>query len=149
MAREAVRRSFDVPVGVDEAWRRLSEVERWPEWAPHIKRVTLRPPGALGPTSSGTLHLRRLGPTTFRMSVWSPPDRWEWVGGVPGLRIEYDHLFAPAGSDAATLTWVVRLAGPLAPVVRPAFARIYGHNVDRAIPHLHSWLRSQRADSDG
>lgn len=127
-------------VPADVAWTRLADVERWPEWAPHIASVTVTPAGPMGPTSSGALHIRRLGRNTFRMSAWEPPDRWEWVGGVPGSRIEYDHHFAPAGPDSTTLTWVVRLDGPLAWLIRPVFARIYGRNVDRAIAGLQSWI---------
>ena len=36
--RRAVERVFDVDVPPEEAWRRLAEVERWPEWAPTSPR---------------------------------------------------------------------------------------------------------------
>ena len=68
--REAVHRSFEVAVPVNEAWARLSEVERWPEWAPHISAVTVSPAGPLGPSSSGVLNIRGLGRNAFRMSAW-------------------------------------------------------------------------------
>jgi carbon monoxide dehydrogenase subunit G len=143
MARTVVERVFDVAVPPDEAWRRLAEVERWPEWAPHITSVTVTPPGPLTPASSGSLRLRRLGTTTFRMSAWEPPLRWEWTGGIPGLRILYDHRFTANGDrGATTLTWTVSLDGPLAPAIRPLFARVYGRNVDRAIPRLQEWIRT-------
>ena len=141
MARVAVRRSFVVDVPADEAWRRLAEVERWPEWAPHISGVTVSPAGPLTPASSGTLRIRRFGQNTFRMSAWDPPDRWQWTGGLPGVRILYDHAFAPVGDGAkTTLTWTVSLDGPMAVVVRPVFARVYGGFADRAIPRLQQWM---------
>jgi carbon monoxide dehydrogenase subunit G len=138
----AVRRVFEVDVPRDEAWRRLADIGRWPEWAPHITAVTVSPPGPLGPGSTGALHIRRLGRTTFRMSTWVPPDRWEWSGGFPGLRIRYDHRFEESGAGTTQLEWLVALGGALAPLVRPMFARIYGRNVDRAIPRLQAWFRS-------
>lgn len=55
-------------------------------------------------TSSGALQIRRLGRNTFRMSVWEPPVRWEWVGGLPGVRIYYDHRFESSGPAATQLT---------------------------------------------
>jgi hypothetical protein len=141
--RTAVERVFDVEVPPEEAWRRLAEVERWPEWAPHITSVTVTPPGPLTPASSGTVRVRHLGSSTFRMSAWEPPLRWEWTGGVPGMRIIYDHRFTPSvDPDGTTLTWTVSLDGPLAVVARPVFARVYGGNVDRAIPRLQEWIRS-------
>jgi hypothetical protein len=97
---------------LEEAWQRLAEVERWPEWAPHITSVTVSPPGELGPTSSGALQITRLGRNTFRMSVWEPPVRWAWVGGLPGVGIYYDHRFESSGPGATRLEWLVELNGP-------------------------------------
>ena len=62
-----VKRVFEVDAPLEEAWRRLAEVERWPEWAPHITSVTVSPPEELGPTSSGALQIKRLWRNTFRM----------------------------------------------------------------------------------
>jgi hypothetical protein len=121
--------------------QRLAEVERWPEWAPHITSVTGSPPGELGPTASGALRVKRLGRNTFRMSVWEPPVRWAWVGGLPGVRIHDDHRFGSSGPAAARLEWLVVLRGPLAPLIRPVFARGYGRSLDRAIPRLQEWFR--------
>ena len=142
MAGVAVQRSFDVAVPVDEAWRRLADVGRWPEWAPHIGSVVVSPSGPLGPSSSGVLHLRRLGRNTFRMSAWDPPERWEWTGGLPGTRVRYDHRFEASGDESTTMTWTVSLDGPLAWMSRPVFAWIYGRNLDRAIPRLQDWIRT-------
>lgn len=141
MTKATVHRIFEVDAPLEEAWHRLAEVERWPEWAPHIVSVDVSPPGELGPTSAGAFKIKRLGRTTFRMSAWEPPLRWEWVGGFPGVRISYDHRFEASGPAATRLEWSVELRGPLAPVVRRAFARVYGRNVDRAIPHLQEWFR--------
>jgi len=141
MTRATVKRIFEVDAPLEEAWHRLAEVERWPEWAPHITSVTVSPPGELGPTSSGAFQVRRLGRNTFRMSVWEPPVRWEWVGGLPGVRIHYDHRFESSGPTATRLEWLVVLHGPLAPLIRRIFARVYGRNVDRAIPNLQEWFR--------
>ena len=140
MARVAVRRTFDVAVSRRVAWDRLAEIERWPEWAPHFKAVEVTPPGTLGPSSSGVLHIRYLGPNTFRMSGWDPPSGWEWTGGFPGVHVCYDHRFEDAGDDLTTITFEVTLEGPLAGVVRPVFSRIYGRLIDRAIPRLQRWI---------
>ena len=141
MTEPTISRIFEVEARLEDVWRRLADVERWPEWAPHILSVSVSPPGELGPTSSGAFAIRHLGRNDFRMSAWEPPDRWEWVGGLPGVRISYDHRFEPSGPAVTRLTWVVELRGPLAPSVRPLFSRIYGRKVDRAIPRLQEWFR--------
>jgi Polyketide cyclase / dehydrase and lipid transport len=141
MTKPSVRRVFEVDTPLNDAWRCLAEVERWPEWAPHIVSVTISPPGALGPGSVGAFRIRRLGRNSFRMVAWEQPVRWEWVGGFPGARIYYDHRFTSAGPATTQLEWVVVVRGPLAAFVRGPFARIYGRNVDRAIPRLQQWFR--------
>ena len=143
MNKASFRRIFDVEASLEEAWHRLAEVERWPEWAPHIVSVSVSPQGELGPTSSGALRIKWLGRNTFRMSAWEPPLRWRWVGGLPGVRIYYDHRFEASGPAVTRLEWVVELDGPLAPLIRRIFSRVYGRNVDRAIPRLQDWFRQQ------
>jgi hypothetical protein len=137
---EAVRRKFRVEVPLPESWERLGQIERWPEWAPHITAATLSPTGVLGPTSSGALQIRRLGRSTFRMTVWEPHRRWVWVGAMPGSTVIYEHRFEPDGEAATSFEWIVFLQGPLAFLVRPVFAAIYGRNLDRAIPRLKGWI---------
>lgn len=66
----------------------------------------------------------------------------EWVGGLPGVLVLYDDRFESSGDGATTMTWTVSLEGPLAAVIRPLFARVYGGNVDRAIPRLQAWICS-------
>jgi hypothetical protein len=137
---QAVRRTFRVDVPLAEAWARFSLIERWPEWAPHITSTTLSPSGELGPASTGALWIRGFGRTSFRMTVWEPGVRWVWVGAMPGITVTYEHRFAPDRDAGTTFDWVVFLDGPLARLVRPIFARIYGRNLDRAIPRLKDWI---------
>lgn len=133
MTKASIRRIFEVDAPLEEAWHRLAEVERWPEWAPHIVSVSVSPPGELGPTSAGAFKIKRLGRTTFRMSAWDPSLRWEWVGGFPGVRISYDHRFEASGPVATRLELVGRA---------PRSARA-GRST-----RLRSRLRSQRRPSD-
>lgn len=137
---EAVRRMFRVEVPLAEAWTRLGQIERWPEWAPHITAAALSPTDDLGPTSTGALQIRGFGRTTYRMTVWEPARRWVWVGSIPGASVIYEHRFEPDGDAATILEWVVFLQGRLAFLVRPVFAAIYGRNLDRAIPRLKGWI---------
>jgi hypothetical protein len=44
----AIRREFVVEVPHEAAWQDLSQIERWPIWAKHIKRVEAIPAGELG-----------------------------------------------------------------------------------------------------
>ena len=55
-----IRREFEVPAPLDVAWNYLAQVQRWPEWAGHIKEVRLTPDGPLTPDSVGVIHLRNV-----------------------------------------------------------------------------------------
>jgi len=140
---QALVRRFAVEASLDEAWRELADVEGWPSWAPHIRKVRVDPAGPLGPESRGRLTLRGGLRSTFRMATWEPQRRWTWVGPLAWLRVHYDHRFEREPSGGTNLIWTVSLSGPGASVVRGAFSRAYGRNVDRAIPQLQRKLARQ------
>jgi hypothetical protein len=48
-----LEREFVVDASVEQAWEQLARIEAWPSWARHIQRIELRPPGELGPHSTG------------------------------------------------------------------------------------------------
>lgn len=150
-ARTAVVRQFDVAAPVEHVWDVLAEVEDWPQWAPHIRRVEVHPSGPLGPESSGLMWLRPRMRATFRMATWEPRHRWMWVGRAGGLTVHYDHRFDSTQSGTATaLTWVVGLSGFGSRLLRRPFSRAYGRNVDRAIPRLRALIEggaTRRPDS--
>ena len=141
--REVVRREFVVDVPLQEAWEHLADVEAWPSWAKHIRKVTLQPPGPLTGTSAGAFRLAGGVRSTFRMDVFEPPVRWQWVGRLPTFEIHYDHRFAAVDDTSTRLTWTVAVAGPGAGALGRAFAVVYARNLDRAIPNLCAELRSQ------
>ena len=111
MTSATVKRIFEVDAPLEEAWHRLAEVERWPEWAPHHLGDGLSARRARSHIKR-CLQIKRPGRTTFRMLAWEPPVRWEWVGGLPGVRIYYDHRFESSGPAATEHQRRVAQAGP-------------------------------------
>jgi hypothetical protein len=130
-------------VPLEDAWARLSEVERWPEWAPHIRRVEIEPPGPLTAESRG--HLRLVGGlgARFTVSKWHPTRRWEWTGTLLGLRVQYDHRFQAAGAAATELEWIVHAEGATASSLGRAVGFVYRKLLDRAIPRLVDWFATR------
>lgn len=126
------------------SWQRLAEVRRWPEWAAHIRAVELEPPGSLTRQSAGAFRLQGGIRSTFRVTAFEPPNHWLWIGPFLWLAVRYDHQFEAVHADRTRLTWVVELDGPAASAVRPVFARVYGRNLDRAIPHFQDWAVRRR-----
>jgi hypothetical protein len=135
---ELVRREFAVDVGQQDAWERLANVESWTSWAKHIKRVSLHPPGTLTDRSSGTFRLAGGARSTFRMEIFEPPTRWQWVGRFLTADVHYDHGFEAIDERHTRLVWTVDADGPGEGSLARVFGAIYARNLDRAIPNLQA-----------
>src|ERR687898_1163263 len=87
--RILVERVFDLGLPADTVWALLAQVERWPEWAPHIREARLDGEGTLGAESQGQFQFWPAGSGRVHMTTWEPPHLWTWRGRVVGLP---DHL---------------------------------------------------------
>jgi Polyketide cyclase / dehydrase and lipid transport len=139
---ELVARDFTVDVPLDRAWDHLARVERWTSWAKHINRVVLDPPGSLTEASAGTFRLAGGVRSTFRMEIYEPPRRWQWVGRFLTATVHYDHRFDAVDAEHTRLIWTVSAEGPGSATLGRVFGAIYARNLDRAIPNLQAELRS-------
>jgi len=137
-----LRREFTVQLPLQKAWEHLARVEQWPSWAKHIKKVEVRPPGKLGPHSTGRLHLNGVksgwpGPRPqFTVTEFNPYHNWKWVAPFLWLSCHYDHRFEELNPTQTKLTWVIEAKGFGKSVIGRLFARIYRKNLDRAIALL-------------
>jgi hypothetical protein len=142
VVRELVRREFTVDVGLHDAWEHLANVESWTSWAKHIKRVTLDPPGPLTDCSSGAFRLAGGARSTFRMEIFEPPTRWQWVGRFLTAKVHYDHRFEVVDERHVRLVWTVVADGLGEGSLGRVFGAIYARNLDRAIPNLQAELHA-------
>ncbi len=133
-------RTFEVPVSAADAWAFLADIDAWPRWAGHIRRIDVDPPGPAGPTTSGVIRLTNGITSTFRMTDFAPPTHWTWVGPFLWLSVRYDHRFEDLGDGRARLAWTLDAEGFGASVLGRLFAAIYARNLDRAIPRLQRLL---------
>lgn len=138
-----LRRSFIVDRSLQDAWRHLARVERWPSWAKHIKRVKVEPLGELGPKSTGFIQLNNGVRSAFTMTEFNPYSNWKWVGRFLWLTVCYDHRFDELRPTQTKLTWVVEANGVGASMLGRLFAKVYRKNLDRAIPLLVKEMNSK------
>jgi carbon monoxide dehydrogenase subunit G len=139
-------REFTVHVPLETAWQHLARIEQWPSWARHIRQIELTPPGELGPSSTGVIHLRGGMKSAFRMTDFHPPRNWTWVGRILWMTVSYDHQFEAHDSDRTKLTWVVQAQGLGESTIGRLFAALYRRDMDRAIERL---IREMEALSAG
>jgi hypothetical protein len=141
-----IEREFVVDVPLQRAWEHLAQIEQWPSWAPHIKRIELRPPGELGPRSTGVIHLSNGMSPAFRVTEFNPPQNWKWVGPFLWATVIYDHRFEPLDAGHTRLTWIVEAKGFGARILGPLFARIYRGHLEKAIPLLIAEMNASSAN---
>jgi len=96
----------------------------------------MEPPGALGPTSAGLVRLTNGVRSRFAMKEFREGERWLWSGRFLWLQVDYDHVLDAVAPDRTRVTFDVGVGGLGTSTLGRLFARIYGGNLDRAIPHL-------------
>lgn len=68
-----INRKFIVNATLNTAFDHLAQVEKWPSWARHIRRVELNPPDSVTAVTQGTLTLTNGVKTQFQMTHFDPP----------------------------------------------------------------------------
>ena len=131
-----LERRFRVKVPLEKAWAHLEQVERWPTWARHIRRIELRPPGALQAGSEGAIQLTNGIRSTFRMTELNRGAHWKWSGPFLWITVHYDHQFARSGPAETEIGFVLDGEGLGVGVFGRVFAAIYAVNLDHSIPNL-------------
>lgn len=133
-----LERQFEVAISLTEAWQFLADLEKWPRWARHIRRIEVSPAGGIGPHSSCSIYLRNGTRSTFRMQEFRPMQNWKWSGPFLWLTVHYDHRFDVVNANRTKMTWVVDAEGFGVGVFGRIFAVLYSKNLDKAIPALIS-----------
>jgi hypothetical protein len=131
-----IKREFIVNATVDAAFGHLAQVEQWPSWAKHIRRVALEPSGPVTAATQGTLYLTNGIKTQFHMTSFDPPRSWEWVGKFLWMAIAYDHRFMAVSDSQTQIGFIVKGEGAGLSTAGRLFAAAYNANLNRAIPNL-------------
>ncbi|HBI46778.1 MAG TPA: hypothetical protein DDY78_28585 [Planctomycetales bacterium] len=133
-----IQREFVVDVPLERAWEHLAQVEAWPSWAKHIKRVTVEPPGELSPSTVGVLHLTNGIKARFAMTEFVPNSHWKWISNFLWLTVHYDHRFEPINHDRTKMTFIIEAKdlGFGKFVLGKLYAAIYSKLLDKAISNL-------------
>jgi len=138
-----IDREFIVNVPLERAWEHLAQIDKWPTWAQHIKQIEMHPQHALGPHSSGVIHLANGMKSMFRMTEFNPGRNWKWAGPFLWLTIHYDHRFESLSSNQTKLRFILESSGFGVGFFGPVFAKVYSRNLERAIPLLVSEIESR------
>jgi uncharacterized protein YndB with AHSA1/START domain len=108
--------AVDIPAPPERVWAVLTDIERWPEWAPTVTHIAWLHGGALAVGSRARIKQPRLPTTDWEVSELHEGRGFTWVSRSPGARVTAKHAIAGTGSGTrATLT--VQFEGPLGRLV--------------------------------
>ena len=114
------------PARASDVWEAYADPQRWPEWAPHIRRVEAV--GRLRPGQVGRVWSVVPAPVSFEVTdVDAKRRRWSWLAMIGPLRMRFDH--GVDSRDGGSGSWLT-MHGPLpllmiyAPVARLALHRL-------------------------
>jgi hypothetical protein len=118
------------PLPVDVVWERYADPQRWPTWAPQIRKVEAV--GRLRPGLTGRVHSYAPPGIAFRvLSVDARKRMWSWRVQLGPLKLTLEHGVRE-GTHGGSEAWL-RMHGPFpillayAPLARYALGRLVNH----------------------
>ena len=136
------RITIDVDAPVEQVWKVLREVERWPEWESTVTLVRRLDDGPLAVGSQARVEQPRIPPTEYVVTELETGRSFTWVATGPGVRTTARHLLEELGPGGTRVTLAVDQAGPVGVVM----GRFYRRLTDR---YLTAEAEGIRARSEG
>ena len=110
--------SVDITAPPDRVWAVMSDIEKWHEWTPSVRSITLRDPGALRTGSRAWVRQPKFPPAHWTVTEVGERS-FTWVSRAPGMVVTARHSVTPIGTGSrATLS--LNFAG----IFGPFFGRL-------------------------
>jgi hypothetical protein len=90
----------EISAPTERVWAVVSDIERWPEWAPSVTRVDRLEPGPLAVGHRARIRQPRLLPAIWRVTALEPGRGFTWVTHSPGIRATGGHWLERAGDGS-------------------------------------------------
>jgi len=107
-----IRHTEIINVPADQVWSTLSEITKWPEWTPTVKKVHGLDETTVGVGSRFKLYQPKLLPAKWSITIWEPGVGFEWVSKVPGVVTKAGHQLKSTDSGVE-LQLVIEFSGLL------------------------------------
>jgi uncharacterized protein YndB with AHSA1/START domain len=131
------RSKIEIAAAPEAVWDVLTTIERWPDWNPAVKDVSMR--GGLAP---GSAFKWKAGPGTITSTLQrvEPPRVIAWTGNTLGIKAQHEYTLDP--QDGKTL---VRTEESYDGLVSRLFRRPLQKTLDKA---LSDGLRHLKAEAE-
>jgi hypothetical protein len=106
--------AVEIQAPPDIVWQVMSDIDRWPEWTPTVRRVERDASSPGGPGAEAKLWIRgAVGSSRWRITSWIPGVGFTWESRIaPGVLSVASHEVA-AQRDGSIVLLRVALSGPL------------------------------------
>lgn len=140
--REVVREEVVVDRSATEAWKHLSQLERWPSWAAHIKSMQPTPPGELTASTTVVLHMSAGPRVTMSVTAYDPPRSWIWEGRSMGMTTRFEHRFEELEGSRTRILFLAWVSGALSGPGGLVFGGMMKRALRVALPRLKAEIEA-------
>ncbi len=134
-----IARTVSISAPPAKVWQVITRVERWPEWATHMKSLVPQGEGPVGLGSRVRVKAKGLPGSIWEVTEFEPQRSYTWVTSLaPGLSMTGGHVVEPE-DDGSRATLSLEASGPLAAVVGPLLAIVFRRNTRLATDGLKAY----------
>jgi uncharacterized membrane protein len=111
-----------IDAGIADVWTIFSDVERWPEWTPSVRKLEYTDGHDLTEGARVRIDQPKLPTVEWEVTTIDPGSSWTWVAKNPGIRTVASHTLEPVGT-ATRVHQTLEQQGPLGAIVGRVYAR--------------------------
>jgi uncharacterized protein YndB with AHSA1/START domain len=108
--------TIEIDAPIEEVWRTLVDVGRWPEWTASITQVEQLQGDGVAPGVRVRIKQPRMPARVWEITDVEPGESFTWQSARGGVTTVASHVLSTTGADRVAVTLGVRHFGPLAPV---------------------------------
>jgi len=130
---------IEIAAGQQVVWDLLTDFERWPEWQPNIRSISIS-----GEVAEGSVFRWKPGPTTITSTIRhvDPPREIAWTGKTFGISAVHVWRLEPAGAGTSVSTeesW----AGIMVRALRGSMRKMLQKELDTGLERLKAEAERQ------
>jgi hypothetical protein len=112
-----------IDAGIADVWTVYSDVERWPEWTPSVRKSEYTDGRDLVEGARVRIDQPKLPTAEWEVTTIEPGRSWTWVAKGPGIRSVATHTLEPVG-PATRVHQSIDQQGPIGAIFGRVYARL-------------------------
>lgn len=123
MSRLKFQQDFEIAALPDTVWGVISDIERYPEWAPTFERIEFPAGKTLARGLAVKMWVKGAPTATWVVSQLDEGRRFAWETTTRGVHTLADHVIEPSGTGTK-LTLAVEYSGFMAKLFAPMIRKV-------------------------